>query len=129
MALRDMDGVTGIGGVFLKAKDPKNLYAWYEKHLGVKQEPYGGVSFRWSEDGDAEGLTTFAFFPDDTKYFAPSQASFMINFRVRDLDGLVERLRREGVEVDPKREDYDYGRFAWIMDPEGNKIELWEPRK
>jgi predicted enzyme related to lactoylglutathione lyase len=125
-----MQRVTGIGGVFFKSKDPERLYVWYEKHLGLKRDPATGgsaVLFRWSEDSD--GVTVWSIMPDSTTYFAPSQAGFMINFRVADLDALLELLRQEGVEIDPKRENADYGRFAWIMDPDGNRIELWEPPK
>jgi predicted enzyme related to lactoylglutathione lyase len=89
--------------------------------------PGQGVSFRWKEHGDPEGLTAWSIFEPDTKYFQPSTKPFMLNFRVEDLDGLLERLRGEGVWIDPNREDHDYGRFAWIMDPEGNRIKLWEP--
>jgi len=124
--------VTGIGGIFFKAKDQKKMYEWYEKHLGLVREPHGqGVTLRWREadNPEREGLTAWSIFETDTKYFNPSSAPFMINYRVDDLDALLEILRAEGVEIDPKREDYDYGRFAWIMDPEGNRIELWEPRK
>ena len=97
----------------------------YEKHLGLKREPHGqGVSLHWR---DPDGMTAWALFKKDTKYFNPSQSSFMINYRVDDLDALLAALKEEGVEIDQKREDYDYGRFAWIMDPEGNRIELWEP--
>ena len=127
-----MKRVTGIGGIFFKAKDKKNMYEWYEKHLGLKPEPHGeGVSLRWRDLDHPEqiGLTAWSVFPEDTKYFDPSHAPFMINYRVDDLDALLEALRAEGVQIDPKREDYDYGRFAWIMDPEGNRIELWEPPK
>jgi predicted enzyme related to lactoylglutathione lyase len=125
-----MRRVTGIGGIFFKAKDPAALYQWYEKHLGIKPEPHGaGALFRWKDDGDPEGLTVWSPFAADTTYFAPSQASFMINYRVENLDELLKLLASEGVEIDPKREDYEYGRFAWIMDPEGNRIELWEPPK
>jgi predicted enzyme related to lactoylglutathione lyase len=125
-----MRRVTGIGGVFFKADNPEKLYDWYEKHLGIKQEVAGqGVAFRWKEDGDPDGCTAWSIFKQDTDYFQPSKKSFMLNFRVENLDALVETLRVEGVWVDPKREDYDYGRFAWIMDPEGNRIELWEPPK
>jgi predicted enzyme related to lactoylglutathione lyase len=124
-----MKRVTGIGGVFFKAENPERLHGWYEKHLGLKGKPGEGVCLRWADspDGGKSGMTVFAIFPRDTKYFQPSQSSFMINFRVEDLDGLLEALRAEGVTIDPKREDYDYGRFAWIMDPEGNRIELWQP--
>ena len=85
--------------------------------------------FKWREgiDKGREGMTVWAIFPKATTYFQPSQASFMMNFRVADLDGLLKALKEEGVEIDPHREDYEYGRFAWIMDPEGNRIELWEP--
>jgi predicted enzyme related to lactoylglutathione lyase len=127
-----MRRVIGIGGVFFKADDPEKLYRWYEEHLGLKREPDGqGVVFRWrGETGvDEEGMTVWAIFRRDASYFDPSRPSMVINYRVEDLDALLEALRAEGVEIDPKREDYEYGRFAWIMDPEGNKIELWEPPK
>jgi len=124
-----MKRVTGIGGVFIKADNPERLYAWYEKHLGLKGNPGEGILFRWPDpdDGAKSSTTVFAIFPRDTTYFQPGRADFMINFRVDDLDGLLAALRAEGVEVDPRREDFDYGRFAWIMDPEGNRIELWQP--
>jgi len=126
-----MDRVTGLGGLFFKAENPEALYAWYEKHLGIKRGPEGAVTFKWHENNDRgkEGMTVWAIFPKDTTYFQPSQAGFMMNFRVADLDGLLKVLKEEGVEIDPHREDYDYGRFAWVMDPEGNRIELWEPPK
>ena len=125
-----MARITGIGGVFFKSRgDSKALAAWYEKHLGIKRE-HGYVAFRWRDDGnpDTEGLTTWSIFRKSSDYFDPSRATFMINYRVDDLDALLDALRAEGVEIDPKREDYDYGRFAWITDPEGNKIELWQPK-
>jgi predicted enzyme related to lactoylglutathione lyase len=127
-----MKRVTGIGGIFFKAQDQEKLYQWYEKHLGIKRDPDAQAALlRWREVDDPQrpGTTVWALFGKDTKYFDPSRASFMINYRVDDLDALLEALRQEGVEVDPKRETYDYGRFAWIMDPEGNRIELWEPPK
>jgi len=127
-----MKRATGIGGIFFKAKDPKKLGSWYEKHLGLKPDPgTGAVTLPWREadDPEREGMTVWSVFKEDTKYFEPSRSPFMINYRVDDLDALLEALRAEGVEIDPKREDYDYGRFAWIMDPEGNRIELWEPPK
>jgi predicted enzyme related to lactoylglutathione lyase len=128
-----MKRVTGIGGIFFKAQDQEKLYQWYEKHLGIKREPHGeGVAFHWREADDPEqsGITAWSIFPQETKYFDPSRAGFMINYRVDDLDALLEALRQEGVAIDPKREDHDYGRFAWITDPEGNRIELWErPKK
>ena len=120
--------VTGIGGIFFKADDPEKMYQWYEKHLGIKREQ-GYVAFAWrgEQNPDEKGITTWAIFDKKSKYFDPSHAPFMINYRVDDLDAVLEQLRAEGVAIDPKREDYDYGRFAWITDPEGNKIELWQP--
>jgi predicted enzyme related to lactoylglutathione lyase len=126
-----MRRVSGLGGLFFKADYPDKLYAWYEKHLGLQRQAQEAVVFNWRQADDPEesGMTVWAIFPKDTKYFDPSRSSFMMNFIVEDLDGLLATLHEEGVEVDPKREDYDYGRFAWIMDPEGNRIELWEPPK
>jgi predicted enzyme related to lactoylglutathione lyase len=127
-----MKRVTGIGGIFFKAQDPEKMYQWYEKHLGIQREPGSpAASLHWRDADDPQrpGMTVWALFEKETKYFDPSRAPFMINYRVDDLDALLEALRAEGVEIDPKREDYDYGRFAWIMDPEGNRIELWEPPK
>jgi predicted enzyme related to lactoylglutathione lyase len=127
-----MKRVTGIGGIFFKAQDQEKLYQWYEKHLGIQRDLGGqGAAFHWreSENPEQEGLTAWAIFPENTKYFDPSPSKCMINYRVDDLDALLEALKNEGVQIDPKREDYDYGRFAWIMDPEGNRIELWEPPK
>ncbi len=124
-----MQRVTGLGGVFFKAEKPDELYEWYEKHLGLKRDSNEAVVFKWRHHVDKEksGMTVWAIFPRDTRYFDPSQSSFMMNFRVDDLDALLIALQEEGVQIDPHREDYDYGRFAWIMDPEGNRIELWEP--
>jgi predicted enzyme related to lactoylglutathione lyase len=125
-----MKRVTGIGGIFFKAKEPEKLYAWYEKHLGLKREPDGsGATLHWADDPRPPGMTVWSVFRQDSKYFDPSQSPFMINYRVDDLDALLAVLREEGVEIDPKREDASYGRFAWIMDPEGNRIELSEPPK
>lgn len=124
--------VTGIGGVFFKARDPGKLMSWYSTHLGFKPESEGSSSsvFFWREKDDAKqiGSTVWAVFPHDSNYFDPSKASFMINFRVKDLDWLLNQLKREGVKVDGKREEYDYGKFGWVIDPEGNRIELWEPK-
>ena len=124
-----MKRVTGIGGIFFKAKDPEKLYRWYEKQLGIIREPHGqGAVFRWREGKNSRpGATAWAAFPKNTRYFRPSRASFMINYRVANLDVLLRQLRKAGVWIDGKREEGDYGRFAWIMDPEGNRIELWEP--
>ena len=124
-----MQRVTGLGGIFFKAEDPERLYTWYETHLGL-QRSAGGVDFRWREtEGEERGKTVWAIFEKNTSYFAPSAAPFMLNYRVENLESLLEQLRAEGVWIDPHREDHDYGRFAWIMDPEGNRIELWEPPK
>ena len=124
-----MKRVTGIGGIFFKSDDPKKLYEWYERHLGIQSDPNWGAAFNWrdAEDTSKEGTTAWGIFPATTKYFDPSRKNFMLNYRVEDLDGLLKALKEEGVEIDPKREDNDYGRFAWIMDPDGNRIELWEP--
>lgn len=124
-----LDRVTGIGGVFFKAEDPEELKAWYVRHLGLPTREDGGVMFTWREEGEADrqGATVWGPFPLDTDYFEPSEAAFMINYRVADLDGLLEQLQREGLEIEGRVEEYPYGRFAWIMDPEGNRVELWEP--
>jgi len=124
-----MEKVTGIGGIFFKSKDPKALGEWYAKHLGVPLEEWGGGAFRWGE-GSADapsGTTAWSPFPADTKYFAPSDASFMLNYRVRDLDAMLAQLRAAGVWVDEKTDDSEYGRFGWAVDPDGNRFELWQP--
>ncbi len=123
-----MKRVTGIGGIFFKATDPEKLKNWYRTHLGIESESWGAV-FRWSDDPRSDnGSTAWSIFPDTTKYFAPSNQPFMINFRVANLDELLVALRAEGVEVDPKSgEGSDFGKFGWVMDPEGNRVELWEP--
>jgi predicted enzyme related to lactoylglutathione lyase len=115
---------TGIGGVFLKALDPKALSAWYATHLGIPLVEDGSLAF----DGpESAGMTVFAHFPADTTYFGSGPQQSMVNFRVDDLDELLKQLNAAGVRIDPKREDYSYGRFVWIWDPEGNRIELWQP--
>jgi predicted enzyme related to lactoylglutathione lyase len=121
--------VTGIGGVFFKARDPKAMAAWYREHLGI-QSKGGFALFTWREKEHPEevGRTTWALFPTNTAYFGPSSPALMINYRVAHLERLLEQLRRDGVKIE-KTEDSDYGRFAWITDPEGNRIELWEPKK
>jgi predicted enzyme related to lactoylglutathione lyase len=127
-----MKRVTGIGGIFFKSEDPDRLYQWYEQHLGIRRGPDGsGAAFEWREpdDADKKGMTIWSIFPRSTEYFDPSSSAFMINYRVEDLDALLEALKAEGVQIHPHREDYEYGRFAWIMDPDGNRIELWEPPK
>lgn len=119
----------GIGGVFLKSKDEDALSAWYRDQLGVPESPDQGMFFRWRafDDSEQEHRTIWTAFPESSDYFAPSSAPFMVNYVVDDLDALLAKLRAAGVEVDPKQEDYPYGRFGWAFDPDGNKIELWEP--
>ena len=116
--------VTGIGGVFFRSPDPERSYAWYEKHLGLRRSD-GAVVLQYADD--PTGSAVFAIFPHDTGYFGPGGQQFMLNLRVRDLDALLARLRADGVEVDPNVETAPYGRFAWIVDVDGNRVELWEP--
>jgi predicted enzyme related to lactoylglutathione lyase len=121
--------VTGIGGIFFKPNDPEKLRNWYRLHLGTECEKENGAIFKWRK-GDypnSERYTVWSPFPEDTDYFAPSTKPFMINLHVENLDEVLAQLKREGVDVDPKVESYDYGKFGWIMDPEGNRVELWEP--
>jgi predicted enzyme related to lactoylglutathione lyase len=115
-----------VGGVFLRARDPKALSKWYETNLGIDRRVSDeALTF----DGpESAGMTVFAHFPADTPYFGEGPQQAMVNFRVDDLNGLLAQLEAAGVRIDPKREDYDYGRFAWIWDPEGNRVELWEPK-
>ncbi len=123
-----MKRVTGVGGVFFKAKDPKALAEWYRRHLGMAVEEWGGLAFRWSDDAQADGgATIWCPFAHDTDYFLPSSAPFMINFRVDDLHALLAALREEGCAVLEKVEESPFGKFGWVIDPEGNKVELWEP--
>jgi len=123
-----MEQVTGIGGVFFKARDPGRMAAWYREHLGIRAED-GHADFAWREKDRPEeiGRTVWSIFPANTDYFGPSRSPFMINYRVANLDRMLEQLRSGGVAVE-KVEDCDYGRFAWITDLEGNRIELWEPK-
>ena len=121
-----MERVTGIGGVFFKAKDPKSLGAWYRDHLGIDVQTWGGAQFPWN---DPEGVTAWTIMPETSKYFAPSTAPFMVNYRVADLEALLKVLREEGCAVDEKMDTSEFGKFGWVMDPEGNRIELWEPPK
>ena len=119
--------VTGIGGVFIKAKDPAKLRAWYKNHLGIDVKTWGGTSFRWVDAAGASVKGTTAWFVGNGSNFAPSEAPFMIDYRVADLRGLLAMLREEGCQVLDKVEESDYGIFGWVMDPEGNKVELWQP--
>lgn len=123
-----MKKVTGIGGIFFKCKDPKAIHQWYKTHLGFDTTPYG-TSFKWKQEDNPtkEGLTQWAPFAADTKYFEPSAKDFMINYRVENLEDLVVALKDENVTIVDQIETYDYGKFIHILDPEGNKIELWEP--
>lgn len=123
-----MKRVTGIGGIFFKCDDPDKMKAWYTQHLGIQTDEYGGV-FRWrsSEQADKTCYTAWSPFSRESKYFEPSKKEFMFNYRVDDLEGLLEVLKQEGVTVVGEIESYSYGKFGWILDPEGNKIELWEP--
>ena len=123
-----MERVTGIGGIFFKSQDPQKLQNWYNEHLGIKPGSDGSVAFEWREKDNPErvGYTVWAPFKHDTKYFNPSTAPFMVNFRVANLHALLGQLRKEGVTVADETEDSEYGRFGWIMDPDGNRIELWE---
>ena len=125
---KKMKKVTGIGGVFFKCKDPKAINEWYKTHLGFETSPYG-TSFEWRQidDSTKKGITQWNPFAEDTKYFEPSTKDFMINYRVGNLEALVEQLKNEGVTIVDKVEASDYGKFVHIIDVEGNKIELWEP--
>src|SRR5579883_3359257 len=118
-----MAKVLGIGGVFFKASDPERLYAWYAKHLGIHRDPDCPVIFPWRHAGDQDkpGMTVWSLFPKDTDYFGPTNPAFMVNYIVDDIDGMLTALRVEGAQVDDRREDSAYGRFAWVTDPEGNR--------
>jgi len=119
-----MAKAVGVGGVFLKARDPEALGRWYAEYLGIPAQDGGTLAF---EGPESAGMTVFAHFPMDTKYFGDATQPAMVNFRVDDLDALLEKLAAAGVRIDPKRDDASYGRFAWIWDPEGNRVELWQP--
>ncbi|HEX8334846.1 MAG TPA: VOC family protein [Segetibacter sp.] len=120
--------VTGIGGIFFKCKDPKKVREWYQKHLGLNTNQYGAV-FEWYQGADStkKGFSQWSPFKETTKYFEPSTKDFMINYRVDNLEALVEQLRKDGVTITDKIETVDYGKFVHIVDVEGNKLELWEP--
>ncbi len=120
--------ILGIGGVFFKSGNAVQTRAWYAKHLGFADEGQGVVlPWREKDDPQNEHATVWSVFPSDTKYFGPGDAQFMINYIVDDMDAFLERMKQEGVNIDPKRQDEAYGRFAWIYDSDGNKIELWQP--
>jgi predicted enzyme related to lactoylglutathione lyase len=124
-----MTRVTGIGGIFFKAKDAPALRDWYQRHLGIDVQPWGGAAFHWvdAEGQPTGGATAWCIVPEDSEQFAPSTASFSVNYRVADLHALLAALKAEGCHVLDKVEDSEFGKFGWVMDPEGNKVELWEP--
>lgn len=123
-----MKRVTGIGGIFFKCKDPQGIKDWYSKNLGIETDEYG-TSFEWrqAEDGIQKGFTAWSPFPETTGYLDPSPKDFMINYRVENIEWLVDQFRKDGVTVLDEIETFEYGKFVHILDPEGNKIELWEP--
>ncbi|MGN6638152.1 MAG: VOC family protein [Mucilaginibacter sp.] len=122
-----MKKVTGLGGIFFKCNDPKAMNDWYTKNLGIDNKGYG-ATFEWREaDSESKGSTTWSIFPSNTKHFEPSKKDFMINYRVEDIEGLVDQLRADGVTIIDEIASYEYGKFVHILDPEGNAIELWEP--
>ncbi|WP_312079058.1 VOC family protein [Chryseobacterium sp.] len=122
-----MKKVTGIGGIFFRAKDTNAVNDWYKKNLGLETSPYG-VSFEWKDkETDKKATTQWAPFAENTEYFEPSQKEFMINYRVENLELLLEELKKEKVQILDEVQTYDYGKFVHILDLEGNKIQLWEP--
>ncbi len=124
----DLKKVTGIGGIFFKCKDPKAIREWYSKHLGFETNQYGAV-FEWRQGADSmqKGFSQWSPFSEKTKYFEPSTRDFMINYRVDDLEALIDQLKKDGVTVTDSIQTVEYGKFVHIMDLEGNKLELWEP--
>jgi len=124
-----MKRVTGIGGIFFKARDPVALRAWYQRHLGVDVQPWGGAAFSWADEAGSPmgGTTIWSIGADDDEAYAPSRSAFMVNYRVADLHALLQALRSEGCHVLDKTDDSEYGKFGWVIDPEGHKVELWQP--
>ena len=124
-----MRRVTGIGGIFIKAKDPAALREWYRRHLGIDVQEWGGAAFSWAGPDNPAGVgsTNWSIMKEESTYFAPSDSRFMVNYRVENLHELVKVLREEGCTVDDKVEESEFGKFAWVMDPENHRIELWEP--
>ena len=122
-----MKRVTGIGGIFFEAQNPETLGAWYRDHLGLDVTDWGGAIFNWGGPGSEKGTTIWSAFKSDTTYLEPGTASFMINFRVADLHALLAALRSEGCNVVDRTDESEQGKFGWVIDPEGNKVELWEP--
>jgi len=124
-----MKRVTGIGGIFFKARDAAALRAWYARHLGIDVLDWGGAVFPWTDaqGAPAAGTTVWSVSDGEGDYFAPGRSAFMVNYRVADLHALLDALRMEGCDVIDKTDESEYGKFGWVMDPEGNKVELWEP--
>jgi predicted enzyme related to lactoylglutathione lyase len=124
-----MKRVTGIGGIFIKSQDPKRLREWYRRHLGIEFEDWGGFAFRWKspDNPDGTGTTVWSIFEASSNYFDPSRSQCMVNYRVHELQPLLAVLRSEGCQVIDKVEESEFGKFGWVVDPDGNKIELWEP--
>ena len=124
-----MKRVTGIGGIFFKGKDPTTPSSWYGRHLGIPVEDWGGTAFRSAgpDNPSGAGTTVWSVFDDESTYFAPGEARFMVNYRVEDLHALLAALHAEGCAVDEKVEESEFGKFGWVIDPEGDKVELWEP--
>ncbi|WP_317930176.1 VOC family protein [Halioxenophilus sp. WMMB6] len=122
-----MARVTGIGGIFIKSENPERLRTWYQQHLGIDVQAWGGTTFRWVDDAGQATAGSTVWSIGDGDYFAPSQASFMVNYRVDDLERLLAALRAEGCEVLEKTEASEFGKFGWVIDPDGNKVELWQP--
>ena len=124
-----MKRVTGIGGIFFKAKDAPALRAWYKRHLGIDVQEWGGAAFTWTDSAGTPmgGATIWFVGPEDGAQFAPGSASFVVNYRVEDLHAVVAALRAEGCSVLDKIDESEYGKFAWVIDPEGHKVELWQP--
>ena len=124
-----MRRVTGIGGIFFNASDPVALRAWYQQHLGIDVQDWGGTAFTWADASGSpiSGSTVWSIGAADGQQFAPSTSTFMVNYRVEDLVALLQSLRDEGCHVVDKMDDSEYGKFGWVIDPEGNKVELWEP--
>jgi predicted enzyme related to lactoylglutathione lyase len=124
-----MKRVTGIGGIFFSANDPVALRAWYQRHLGIDVQPWGGTAFTWTDAAGRPtgGTTVWSIGDAKDQSFAPGRPAFMINYRVDDLSALLQLLRDEGCEVLEKTDDSEYGKFGWVLDPEGNKVELWQP--
>lgn len=124
-----MKRVTGIGGIFFHAKDPVALRDWYKRHLGIDVQEWGGTAFTWTDEAGnpAGGMTVWSIGAAGNDHFAPSKSSFMVNYRVEDLVSLLQTLRDEGCQVLEKMDDSEFGKFGWVIDPEGNKVELWQP--